>query len=114
MENFRTSAPIFYNQFFADKKIYNARTNFTEIRATIINKNTGAELEGVKMIAQGTDANYEVFSNTIGVAGAKQISPEIYSLTFEIPGYNPVVKTKVKAQVGKKTSLIIEMTPIVS
>ena len=114
MENFRTTAPIFYNQFFADKKIYNAKTNFTEIRATIINKSTGATLEGVKMIAQGEDANYEVFSNTIGVAGAKQISPEMYSLTFEIPGYNPVVKAQVKAQVGKKTSLIIEMTPIAS
>lgn len=111
MENFRTTAPIFYNQFFADKKIYHAKTNFTGIRATIVNKATGKMLEGVKMIAQGTDANYEVLSNTAGVADAKQISPELYSLTFVIPGFESVTKPNVKAQVGKKTSLIIEMSP---
>lgn len=113
MANFSKSAPTFYKEFILGKKIYNAKTNFTEIRATIINQNTGTLLEGVQMYAQGEDGQtYKVVSNDKGVADAKQIQPELYSLTFEIPGFESVNKSNVKAVVGKKENIVIEMKPL--
>ncbi|MBK7855279.1 MAG: hypothetical protein IPJ79_10560 [Bacteroidetes bacterium] len=44
MENFRLSAPEFYAQYYNDRKIFDAKTNYTEIRVLLLNKETGAKL----------------------------------------------------------------------
>lgn len=112
MENFKISSPDFYSQYFNDRKIYDAKTNYTEIRATIINKATGMKLEGVKMIVDGTDHDYEFISNTKGVADAKQIHPELYNLKFELPGFEPVSVVKIDVSPGEKEEITVEMKPV--
>ncbi|HKR04594.1 MAG TPA: carboxypeptidase-like regulatory domain-containing protein [Bacteroidia bacterium] len=112
MENFKLSAPDFYAQYFNNRKIFDSKTNFTEIRATIINKTTGLKLEGVKMIVDGTDHDYEFISNTNGVADAKQIHPEIYDLKFELPGFEPQTISNIDVSPGEKELIVVELIPL--
>lgn len=112
IENFKISAPDFYTQYFNDRKIYDAKTNFTEIRVTLLNKLTGVKLEGVKMIVDGTDHDYEFISNTNGVADAKQIHPELYDLKFELPGFEPVSLSNIDMSPGEKEEITVEMKPV--
>lgn len=111
MEHFKISSPDFYAQYFNDRKIYDAKTNYTEIRATIINKLTGLKLEGVKMTVDGDEHDYEIISNTQGVADAKQIHPELYNLKFELPGFESVDVKNVDMSPGEKEELVIELIP---
>lgn len=112
MENFRLTAPDFYAQYFNDRKIYNAKTNYTEIRVLLLNKETGVKLEGVAMKAKGKTKEYNVLSNSNGVADAKQITPEIYDLEFEMPGFEKVTKANVDMSPGEKEEITIEMVPV--
>ncbi len=113
MENFRLSAPDFYAQYFNDRKIYDAKTNFTEIVVLLLNKNTGAKLEGVAMKAKGVTKEYYVLWNSNGVADAKQITPEIYGLEFELPGFEKATKANVEISPGEKEEITIEMVPVI-
>lgn len=112
MEHFRESAPDFYVQYFNDRKIYDAKTNFTEIRATIINKSTGMKLEGVKMMLDGKDHDYEFLSNYNGIADAKQIHPEVYDLKFELPGFEVAEVKNVDMSPGEKELITVELKPV--
>ena len=67
--NFMVSAPDFYNTYFKERKIYNGKTNFTEVVALFKNKETGHTLEGVVLKATGDKgAAFEILSNASGVA----------------------------------------------
>lgn len=112
MENFRLSAPEFYAQYFNDRKIYDAKTNYTEIRVLLLNKETGMKLEGVLMKAISETNEYTVFSSSNGIADAKQISPETYNLEFELTGFEKVVKNSIEVSPGEKEELVIEMVPV--
>ncbi|HNU34662.1 MAG TPA: carboxypeptidase-like regulatory domain-containing protein [Bacteroidia bacterium] len=113
MENFRLSAPEFYAQYYNDRKIFDAKTNYTEIRVLLLNKETGAKLEGVVMKAKGETKEYSVLSNSNGIADAKQITPEVYDLEFELPGFEKVLKSNIDMSPGEKEEITIEMVPVV-
>lgn len=111
MANFRTSAPDFYAQYFKDRKIYDAKTQFTEVRATILNAVTGEPINDVLMKLTGQENTYEEVSNTSGVADAKQIHPELYNITFELPGFKPETLSK-KMSPGEKELVTVKLVPI--
>lgn len=111
--NWKSSEPNFYNTYFVERKIYEAKTNFTEIIAMFKNKTTGHEVEGVLFKGIGNKGgSFEVVSSTTGVADKKQISPETYNLQWEIPGFESGSMNKVKVSPGEKEQLVIELVPV--
>lgn len=112
MENFRLTAPQFYKEYFNNRIIFDAKTNYTEIRATILNEVTGEKLEGVKMVVDGPEHDYEFLSNYNGIADAKQIHPEIYDLKFELPGFEVTEVKNVDMSPGEKELITVKLKPV--
>lgn len=111
--NWKSSSPNFYDTYFIERKIYEAKTNFTEIVATFKNKTTGHEVEGVLFKGIGNKGGFfEAVSSINGVADKKQISPETYQLQWEIPGFESGSMSQVKVSPGEKEQLVIELVPV--
>lgn len=113
MELFRETSPQFYADYYNNLRIDDPKTNFTELRIFFKDKNTQQFLEGVKTIAQGEENTYELISNSSGVADEKQIKPEIYDLTFTLPGYEMSKVDNKQIKLGQKVVLEVEMKPAV-
>ncbi|MBK7855278.1 MAG: carboxypeptidase regulatory-like domain-containing protein [Bacteroidetes bacterium] len=65
------------------------------------------------MKAKGETKEYSVLSNSNGIADAKQITPEVYDLEFELPGFEKVLKSNIDMSPGEKEEITIEMVPVV-
>ncbi|MEP7168946.1 MAG: hypothetical protein ABI855_06200 [Bacteroidota bacterium] len=106
------TAPEWVQDYFTERRIYRLKTQFTEIVATFKNKETGHEVAGVLLKAKGNKgAEFEIVSSSNGVADKKQASPEIYDLTWEIPGFESGEMKQVKVSPGEKEKLVIELIP---
>ncbi len=112
MENFRESAPDFYAQYFIDRKIYNAPTNYTELLATLKNKQTQEVMQGVNLHAVSSEVMYDLKSNALGVVDKKKIKPGAYDLTFSKTGFLPVTMSGVEVGSGKKVELSVELIAV--
>ena len=112
MELFRVSAPQFYSDYHNNLTIDNIKTIFTELRITFRDKDTQQVLEGVKAVAKGDENEYELISNSNGIADEKQIKPEIYDLTFELPGYQKMELDNKRVKLGQKLELEVELVPV--
>jgi len=111
VSNWKSSEKNFFDTYFIERKIYDPKTSFTEITATFKNKATGHEVEGVLLKGTGSKGGeFEIISSSTGKA-EKQISPEIYNLTWEIPGFQSGSKSQVKVSPGEKEKLEIELIP---
>ncbi len=112
MVNFKAIAPSFYNSYFNTRKIDNAPTSFTEIRATVKNKTTQELLEGVEMKAESGVKVYTDTSDVTGTADVKKISPLTYTVTFTMARFVTVVLTNVDLSPGELKKLAVEMMPV--
>jgi hypothetical protein len=105
------TAPEWVENYLAERRVYDPKTTHTEIIAEFKNKATGTVVEGVLLKAKGSKgAEFEIYSAENGVAD-KQINPEIYNLTWEIPGFESGEMKQVKVSPGEKEKLVIELIP---
>ncbi len=103
---FMLTARDFYDKLNDSFQINNQPTRFTEFEMILVDKNTKETLEGVKVTAvSNKGGNMVQFSSPIGEVDFKQFEPDYWNLTFELPGYEPLQKTKLKADLGKKMKL---------
>jgi hypothetical protein len=106
------TAPEWVENYFTERRIYRLKTSFTEIIATFKNKETGKAVEGVTLTGTGDKGGeFLVLSSSNGIADKKQISPEIYNLSWEIPGFESGGMNQVKVSPGEKERLTIELIP---
>jgi hypothetical protein len=95
------TASEWVEDYFSVRKIYKHKTQFTEIIATFKNKETGLAVEGVTLKGTGNNGGeFLALSSSNGTADKKQISPEIYNLTWEMPGYESGEMKQVKVSAG--------------
>lgn len=108
---FMMTAPDFYNKLIDSFQINNQPTRFTEFEMTLVDRSTKETLEGVKVTAvSNKGGNMVQFSSPIGEVDFKQFEPDYWNLTFELPGYEPLHKDKLKADLGKKMKLgVVEL-----
>lgn len=110
---FMITAPDFYNELINSFKIDHLPTHFTEFDMMIVDKTTGEGVSGVKVTATSAKGEMLQFSNPIGEVDFKQFEPGYWDLLFELPGFESVTKTAVKAELGKKLELgTIELVPV--
>jgi hypothetical protein len=106
------TASEWVEDYFSVRKIYKHKTQFTEIIATFKNKETGLAVEGVTLKGTGNNGGeFLALSSSNGTADKKQISPEIYNLTWEMPGYESGEMKQVKVSAGEKEKVVIELVP---
>lgn len=110
---FMDSAPDFYNELLNSFRIDKLPTHFTEFDMVLVNKVTQDALSGVKVTAVSSKGEMIQFSNPIGEVDFIQFEPGYWNLTFELPGFNKITKTAVKAELGKKLELgTVELVPV--
>jgi len=103
---FINTAPDFYKTLLNTFKINNFPTHFTEFDMVLLDKETKEQLYGVKVIAVASKGGEMIqYSNPEGVVDFKQFEPDYWDLTYELPGYEPITKKKVKAELGKKLNI---------
>jgi hypothetical protein len=108
---FKAASPEFYTRLLDSFKINSLPVHHTEMDFNITEKNTGTVLPGVKVTAvpvDGTGDTMTQYSNMTGEADYREISPEMYNVTFELPHHVTTNKI-VKAERGKKIELNVEM-----
>ncbi len=111
MINFQDSAPIFYTDFFNCKRPMPYATSHTEFDIITKNKANGEVLNGVSVTAVGATKTYTGKTVIQGQLDLKKISPELYDLIFEIPGYLPLTLSEQKASPGKHIQIVVELVP---
>jgi len=109
--NFQDSAPIFYTDFFNCKRPVPYATSHTEFDILTKNKVSGEVINGVRVTVIGSTKTYTGKTDIEGQLDLKKISPELYDLIFEIPGYQPVTLSDQKASPGKHAQIVVELMP---
>jgi len=112
MVNFQETAPIFYTDFFNCKRPIYGPTSHTEFDIITKSKINGDAINGVSVTAIGSTQTYTGKTQGEGQLDLKRISPEIYDLIFEIPGYEPIQLSDQKVSPGQHVKIIVELIPI--
>ena len=110
MINFQDSSPKFFADFFNCARPVHGPTSFTEF--DIVTKSNGVPINGVSVTAIGATKTYSGKTQADGQLPLKKISPELYDLVFEIPGYHPLQLNGQKAVLGAHTQIIAELVPM--
>ena len=111
MLNFQDSAPVFYADYFTCKRPIPYPTSHTEFQVFVQSAN-GNALDGVFITAVGTTKTYAFRTDATGKQ-KKRISPEIYDLYFEVPGYQPAQVNDLKVSPGEHEKVTITLQPLV-
>ncbi|HNR19429.1 MAG TPA: hypothetical protein PKN75_14630 [Bacteroidia bacterium] len=104
---FAETAPDFYNELLNSFRIKSLPTHFTEFDIVVSSNNE--KLRGVKVTATSPKGEMTQFSNPIGEIEFKEFEPGYWDLTFECPGYVTKESKAVKADLGKKLAMAIEL-----
>ncbi|HKR04268.1 MAG TPA: carboxypeptidase-like regulatory domain-containing protein [Bacteroidia bacterium] len=111
MINFSVSSPAFYSDYFNSRIIVDAATSFTELDILVQDKISKAKISGVSVTVVGTTKTYNGSTDTAGALPLKKISPELYNLHFEIPGYLPLDVTGIDVSAGEHEKVLAELIP---
>ncbi|MCX6292039.1 MAG: carboxypeptidase-like regulatory domain-containing protein [Bacteroidetes bacterium] len=110
---FEETAPAFYSNYFNNRKIVDGKTNYTELRATILNKNTHLPIAGATITAVSGKGTLVITTDAAGVADEKKISPDTYDITIEVAGFVTQTCKQVKIGAGDLEKLNVEMVPVI-
>ncbi len=121
MAIYKESAFEFWENYTNARTEMNPAFKIAHIAGLAVDAVTKQPLYGVKVIAVSKPnplnnkkkvVTFEEMTNTEGQYMIKEISPEVYDVTYEVPGYSPVTKTNVKIAGGEHESLSVELNPI--
>jgi len=111
MDNFKDSAPTFYAQYFASRKITNIATHHTGIRLVILDAD-GHAIINAEIKAESPAHQYDFFSDVQGAA-TQYLHHDLYNLTILKEGYQPYTISNIDIGLGESPKLEVTLVPVI-